>query len=391
VDASGRIVLAGTAGIGGMYGVALVRVLPDGRLDPTFGEQGLALANLSQYTIETGLVLQPDGKPVIAATLDRTTATASIGLARFTSAGRLDPTFGVGGKTVVSGGYLHASGLTATPGGDWIVGGFSDTTSGPIALRFLGPGSTAPSSSEDTCRKEASLQPEAAVDFGSRAVGTVSPPRSFTFTSTGSGPIRVEAVGLANNNAGQFRVVSDECSGRTVPAKASCTVSVSLTPTRVDGMGSRLIVWHDGRAGSNGTYLMGRGSSTVSPPTTVPPTTTTSAVPPPTARTAAGIDPITAATGVAVDRNVVVTFSEAVERSSAQAAFSLRRAGTTVNLGGAFTWDAASTVMTFNPFANLLATLPTPWPSPRRPGTPPAPRWPPPSNRASPATPRHPP
>ena len=256
---------------------------------------------------------------------------------------------------MVSGGYLHASGLTATPGGDWIVGGFSDTTSGPIALRFLGPGSTAPSSSEVTCRREASLQPAAAVDFGSWAVGTVSPPRSFTFTSTGSGPVRVEAVGLANNNAGQFRVVSDECSGRTVPAKASCTVSVSLTPTRVDGMGSRLIVWHNGRAGSNGTYLMGRGSSTVSPPTTVPPTTTTSTVPPPTARTAAGIDPITAATGVAVDRNIVVTFTEPVERSSAQAAFSLRRAGTTVNLGGAFTWDAASTVMTFNPFANLLA------------------------------------
>ena len=56
-----------------------------------------------------------------------------------------------------------------------------------------------------------------------------------------------------------------------------------------------------------------------------------------------------------MDRNVVVAFSEPVERNSAQAAFSLRKAGTTVNLGGAFTWNPASTVMTFNPFANLLA------------------------------------
>ena len=85
VDAGGRIVAAGTAGIDGRYGVALVRVLPDGRLDPTFGEQGLALANLSGSDIETGLVLQPDGKPVIAATLDRTTATASLGRARVSS------------------------------------------------------------------------------------------------------------------------------------------------------------------------------------------------------------------------------------------------------------------------------------------------------------------
>ena len=54
--------------------------------------------------------------------------------------------------------------------------------------------------------------------------------------------------------------------------------------------------------------------------------------------------------------NVVVTFSEAMNKSTAQAAFSLKREGTTSKLGGSFSWDAGATVMTFNPNSNLLNT-----------------------------------
>ncbi|MDQ6725517.1 MAG: Ig-like domain-containing protein [Actinomycetota bacterium] len=71
--------------------------------------------------------------------------------------------------------------------------------------------------------------------------------------------------------------------------------------------------------------------------------------------TVSAIEPAGATTGVAAGANVVVTFSEAVDRNSAQAAFSLRRAGTTANLGGAFSWNPASTVMSFDPYANLAA------------------------------------
>ena len=67
------------------------------------------------------------------------------------------------------------------------------------------------------------------------------------------------------------------------------------------------------------------------------------------------VDPANGATEVAVDRNVVVTFSEAMNRSATQGAFGLRKQGSTTKLGGAFTWNSASTVMTFNPTSNLLA------------------------------------
>jgi len=73
------------------------------------------------------------------------------------------------------------------------------------------------------------------------------------------------------------------------------------------------------------------------------------------APTVAGVEPVGGSTGVSVSRNMIVTFSEPVERGSAQAAFALRPAGATAKLAGAFSWDVTSTVMTFNPTANLLA------------------------------------
>ena len=59
------------------------------------------------------------------------------------------------------------------------------------------------------------------------------------------------------------------------------------------------------------------------------------------------VDPDDGATDL-LGQNVVVTFSETMNRSVTQAAFGLRKEGTTTKLGGAFTWNADSTQMTFN-------------------------------------------
>ena len=68
-----------------------------------------------------------------------------------------------------------------------------------------------------------------------------------------------------------------------------------------------------------------------------------------------GVDPADGGTDVAVDKNVVVSFSEAMNKTTAQSAFSLTRQGTATKLSGVFTWNAAGTQMTFNPSANLGA------------------------------------
>ncbi len=73
------------------------------------------------------------------------------------------------------------------------------------------------------------------------------------------------------------------------------------------------------------------------------------------APTVVALVPAPASTGVHRNTNVVVTFSEPMNRTAARSAFSLRKGGTTTNVSGTFSWNSGSTVMTFNPSADLAA------------------------------------
>jgi uncharacterized delta-60 repeat protein len=95
----GRLLAVGDAVVDGQFAVALVRVLPDGQLDPTFGTGGLAATFLQPQTLPTKpvLLLQPDGRIVLA----RTAVTATghvIAVVRFLADGSLDSSFGAGGS-----------------------------------------------------------------------------------------------------------------------------------------------------------------------------------------------------------------------------------------------------------------------------------------------------
>jgi methionine-rich copper-binding protein CopC len=71
--------------------------------------------------------------------------------------------------------------------------------------------------------------------------------------------------------------------------------------------------------------------------------------------TVTSVDPADQASGIATNRNVVVTFSEPMSRSATQSAFALRRAGTTTKLRGSFSWNQSGTVLTFNPSGSLFS------------------------------------
>jgi PKD repeat protein len=73
-----------------------------------------------------------------------------------------------------------------------------------------------------------------------------------------------------------------------------------------------------------------------------------------TAPTVTGRSPSDGATEVAVDENVQITFSEAMDKTSVQAAFQLN-GGTVV---GTFGWSTDSMVLTFNPSSNLEFSTP---------------------------------
>ena len=99
VQPDGKVVVAGTlidfdhprAGR-----LLVARFLPDGRPDPAFGSGGTARLRLSLPASANAIAVQPDGRIVAAGysgSYDRTHQGEWLGVARLTPDGRLDPTF----------------------------------------------------------------------------------------------------------------------------------------------------------------------------------------------------------------------------------------------------------------------------------------------------------
>jgi uncharacterized delta-60 repeat protein len=99
IQDDGRILVAGTAAVGGGAVVAVLRLLSDGSLDASFGSGGGGAAALDfGVTSEgRGLALQSDGKIVVAGFTDTGSAVA---VGRLTADGLLDTTFDADGMLV---------------------------------------------------------------------------------------------------------------------------------------------------------------------------------------------------------------------------------------------------------------------------------------------------
>ena len=135
----GKLVAAGSSA----GGFTLVRYLPNGSLDPTFGIGGKVTTNFADDAEATSLVLQPDGKLVAAGLAffveNNSILDIDFALARYLPNGSLDPTFGVGGKvTTAVPGIAQGGALVLQPDAKLVVtGGFGDF----ILVRYLPNGS----------------------------------------------------------------------------------------------------------------------------------------------------------------------------------------------------------------------------------------------------------
>jgi uncharacterized delta-60 repeat protein len=92
IQRDGKLVTAG--GYAGAF--ALARFLQDGSVDATFGQSGKLRTKFFAPARATGVVVQADGRIVAAGTAGG----RDFALARYTSTGRLDGTFGRGGKAL---------------------------------------------------------------------------------------------------------------------------------------------------------------------------------------------------------------------------------------------------------------------------------------------------
>jgi uncharacterized delta-60 repeat protein len=101
VQNDGNIVVTGWTGVYPNRHFALLRYTPDGKLDPTFGQRGATLTDFGgKVDTAHALALQEDGLIVAAGYSENRSASADFALARYTSGGKLDPSFGTGGKVL---------------------------------------------------------------------------------------------------------------------------------------------------------------------------------------------------------------------------------------------------------------------------------------------------
>jgi uncharacterized delta-60 repeat protein len=253
LDASGRVVTVGSASVGGgRMGVVLLRHLANGTLDPTFGDGGVVFSTPASDEVPVDVALDAAGRLVVGA-VARPSGTEAIALFRYSTDGRRDPTFGA-----LVGTDIHARALAPTPDGAWVVSGVRSVFS--TAVRFHG-GADADTVTPTTCSKEATLQPVAFGEFDTWPVGTTSTPHAYRLTSTGTAPIRPGPVAIVREARTQFRIVADECAGRTLAPGGSCTVAVTFAPTVSGRSLAGMAFWSDAGPRMHQTLFDGVGGA----------------------------------------------------------------------------------------------------------------------------------
>ncbi|MFZ5953502.1 MAG: hypothetical protein ACOYT8_00200 [Candidatus Dependentiae bacterium] len=125
LQSDGSIIIAGQAIISGVPQIVLARYTIAGVLDVTFGTGGIVTTPVDDGCVASAIVVQPDNKIVIAGTVARNNGTEII-LARYSSLGVLDITFGSGG--IVTTGidtFTGANAVALQSDGSIVVAGFT--------------------------------------------------------------------------------------------------------------------------------------------------------------------------------------------------------------------------------------------------------------------------
>jgi uncharacterized delta-60 repeat protein len=139
----GSVVVAGQSEHGSERHVTAVRLLPDGSLDPAFGTGGIATVRIFDFPAINKALVQPDGRIVVV-------GSASIGstdllLVRWLPDGTLDPSFGTNGIRRIDLDDVEqheaaADAILQADGGIVVVGFRSSFSSAGLIARFLPDG-----------------------------------------------------------------------------------------------------------------------------------------------------------------------------------------------------------------------------------------------------------
>jgi len=133
VQPDGKLLVAGYAFVSSTSELLLLRLNADGSLDSTFGTLGIVRTPVgTSEDIANAMIRQPDGRIVIAGSAVAADGRRDFALARYTTAGALDPTFGTGGLVTTPVGPSDdiAYSLLLTPWGRLVAAGSARTSTG---------------------------------------------------------------------------------------------------------------------------------------------------------------------------------------------------------------------------------------------------------------------
>jgi hypothetical protein len=98
------------------------------------------------------------------------------------------------------------------------------------------------------------------LSFGNQGTGSTSPAQSVTVTNNGTAALHVTSVTLTGTNAGDFGKSADTCSGQAIAVNATCTVSVTFTPTATGARSASLSFADDAPSSPQTVAVSGTGT-----------------------------------------------------------------------------------------------------------------------------------
>jgi hypothetical protein len=127
-----------------------------------------------------------------------------------------------------------------------------------------GGGSTTTTTTTSTGSAALTLSPTS-LTFGSQDKGTTSAAQMVTATNSGSGSLFFNNVAIGGADGLDFTIVDDQCIGTTLSAGASCTISVTFSPTNTGTRTANVTYTDNAPDSPQAVTLTGNGTGTPTP------------------------------------------------------------------------------------------------------------------------------
>ncbi len=253
VQADGRIVAAGSVGLGTRF--AVVRRLPDGAPDPSFGTGGMVITSFGAiFQAAYDVAVRRDGRIVAAGSAGEDSGRARrMAVARYLPDGRLDPGFGGDGLVTVDFGVAINDANALALGRD-----------GSVVLAGYAPGAAGGAVAVARLRADGSLDPRfggdgrVTLDFGGSGIGAdvaVRPGGAVLVAGSGGGDFalaRLRRDGTPDRRFGLGGIVRTDVGGEDSAYALAVGPGGRATVLGPTSSGSGLIRWAVARYRNDG-------------------------------------------------------------------------------------------------------------------------------------------